>query len=118
MSEEMIVELVWRLVIAIAPILVSALAAIVQNIIAKMTEENKRRLSFWIDKFVDAAQMLEPDPIKRKAWVMAQILKLFPRLDPVMLSALIESCLVGKKTWDEGPDVWDSLPPEYSRLEE
>lgn len=117
MSDEMIIELIWRLTIAIAPIIVSALVAIVQNIISKMTDENKERLSYWVNKFVDAAQMLEPDPIKRKEWVMAQILKLFPRLDPVMLSALIESCLVGKKTWDSDTKKWEELPPTVSRLE-
>ena len=118
MSEEMIVELIWRLTIAMAPILISALVAIIQNIVSKMSEENKHRLSYWVDKFVDAAQMFEPDPLKRKEWVMAQILKMFPRLDPIKLSVLIESCVVGKKTWDEGTTKWENLPPTESRLGE
>jgi hypothetical protein len=116
MSSTEIMELVWRLIIAVAPIIVSAVFAILQSVFEKMSDHNQRTIKDWIGRFVSAAQMLEPDPIKRKEWVVAQITKMFPRLDPVKISALIESILVEKKMWDDEAKVWDSLPPTESRL--
>ena len=101
--------LVWKLIIAVAPIIVSVVVKLVTDMVAKMSAENRAKLEYWIDVFVKTAQMLEPDPQKRKEWVMAQITKLYPDIDQAQLSALIEAVLAEIKL-GEGT-AWKELPP-------
>ena len=68
-----VTELVWKLIIAVAPIIVSAVFSIIQATIARMSEANQNKIRYWVGKFVDAAQMLEPNPAKRKAWVVSYV---------------------------------------------
>lgn len=102
--------LIWKLIIAIAPIIVSVVVKLVTDMVAKMSEENRAKLEYWVDVFVKTAQMLEPDPLKRKEWVMAQVAKLYPDIDKVQLSALIEAVLAEIKL-EEGVS-WKELPPD------
>jgi len=103
-------SLIWKLIIAIAPVIVSVVAKLITDMIAKMSEENRAKLEYWVDVFVKTAQMLEPDPLKRKEWVMEQVAKLYPDIDKVQLSALIEAVLAEIKL-DQGTD-WKALPPD------
>ena len=102
--------LIWKLIIAIAPIIVSVVVKLITDMVAKMSTENRAKLEYWVDVFVKTAQMLEPDPQKRKEWVMEQIAKLYPDVDKEQLSALIEAILAQIKL-DNG-DLWEDLTPD------
>ncbi|HNW85280.1 MAG TPA: hypothetical protein PKH46_07145, partial [Candidatus Cryosericum sp.] len=91
MTSAELTSLIWKLIIAIAPIIVSVVAKLITDMVAKMSTENRAKLEYWVDVFVKTAQMLEPDPQKRKEWVMEQIAKLYPDVDKEQLSALIEA---------------------------
>lgn len=104
--------LIWKLIIAIAPIIVSVVVKLITDMVAKMSTENRAKLEYWIDVFVKTAQMLEPDPQKRKEWVMAQIAKLYPDVDKEQLSAIIEAILAQIKL--EDGVTWKELPPDAS----
>jgi hypothetical protein len=101
---------VWKIVIAIAPIIVSVVAKLILDMVEKMTEKNRERLEYWIEVFIKMAQMIEPDPVKRKEWVMSKISGVFPDVDKEQLSALIEAILASIKL--ENGDLWEHLPPE------
>ena len=101
--------LIWKLIIAIAPIIVSVVVKLVTDMVAKMSTTNREKLEYWVDVFVKTAQMLEPDPQKRKEWVMAQVAKLYPDVDKAQLSALIEAILAQIKL--EDGVAWKELPP-------
>lgn len=103
-------SLLWKLIIAVAPIIVSVVVKLVTDAIGTMTEANREKLEYWVGVFVKTAQMLEPDPQKRKAWVMAQVTKLYPEIDQTQLSALIEAVLAQIKL-DNG-DLWEDLTPD------
>ena len=105
-------SLLWKLIIAVAPIIVSVVVKLVTDMVAKMSTENQAKLEYWVGVFVKTAQMLEPDPLKRKAWVMAQITKLYPEIDQTQLSALIEAVLAEIKL-ESGTD-WKALAPDVS----
>lgn len=107
--------LIWKLIIAIAPIIVSVVVKLITDMTSKMTEANREKLEYWVDVFVKTAQMIEPDPAKRKEWVMAQVAKLYPDVDRVQLSALIEAVLASIKL-DNG-DLWEQLPPDATAPE-
>lgn len=102
--------LLWKVIIAIAPIIVSVVVKLITDMTAKMTTANREKLEYWIGIFVKTAQMIEPDPVKRKAWVMEQIAKLYPDIDKEQLSALIEAILAGIKL-DNG-ELWQDLTPD------
>lgn len=102
--------LIWKLIIAVAPVIVSVVAKLITDMVAKMSEANRAKLEYWIDVFVKTAQMIEPDPLKRKEWVMEQVVKLYPDIDREQLSALIEAVLAGIKL--EDGIMWQELPPE------
>lgn len=111
-----VTELIWKLIIAVAPIIVSAVFSIIQATISRMSLENQNKISYWVGKFVDAAQMLEPDPLKRKAWVVEQVSKMFPKLDKEKISALIEAVIVDRKLSEDESKIWENLPSKESRL--
>jgi hypothetical protein len=100
---------IWKVIIAIAPIIVSVVVKLIADMVAKMSETNRAKLEYWVDVFVKTAQMIEPDPAKRKEWVMEQIAKLYPDVDKTQLSALIEAILAEIKL-DDG-NLWEELPP-------
>lgn len=100
--------LIWKLIIAIAPIIVSVVVKLIMDMVAKLSTENRDKLEYWVDVFVKTAQMLEPDPAKRKVWVMEQVTKMYPEIDQTQLSALIEAILAEIKL-DEVS--WKDLPP-------
>ena len=102
--------LLWKLIIAVAPVIVSLVVKLITDMVAKMSAENQAKLEYWIGVFVKTAQMIEPDPAKRKEWVMAQITKLYPDIDKAQLSALIEAVLAQIKL-DNG-DLWEDLTPD------
>ena len=106
--------LAWKLIIAVAPIIVSVVVKLITDVVAKMSTTNREKLEYWVNVFVKAAQMVEPDPAKRKAWVMEQVLKLFPTIDPDNLSALIEAVVASLKLdnldWNELPPVVETVP--------
>ena len=99
---------VWKLIIAVAPIIVSVVVKLITDAVNGMSQANREKLEYWVNVFVKAAQMVEPDPVKRKAWVMEQVLKLFPTIDPDNLSALIEAVVASLKL--DNLD-WNELPP-------
>ena len=105
--------LIWKLIIAIAPIIVSVVAKLITDMVAKMSTANREKLEYWVDVFVKTAQMIEPDVTKRKAWVMEQITKMYPSIDQTQLSALIEAILAEIKL-DEVD--WKDLPPTATPL--
>ena len=100
--------LVWKLIIAVAPIIVSVVAKLVMDMADQMSQSTKYKVRYWIDVFIKTEQMIEPDPVKRKQWVLDQITKMFPNMDQVQLSALIESILAEIKL--EYGDTWKTLP--------
>ena len=102
--------LIWKLIIAIAPIIVSVVLKLITDAISKMSADNQAKLEYWVDVFVKTAQMIEPNPTKRKEWVMAQVTKLYPGVDKEQLSALIEAILAQIKL-DNG-DLWEDLTPD------
>lgn len=102
--------LIWKLIIAIAPIIVSVVVKLITDMVAKMSTENRAKLEYWVGIFVKTAQMIEPNPTKRKEWVMAQVAKLYPDVDKEQLSALIEAILAQIKL-DNG-DLWEDLTPD------
>ena len=104
--------LVWKLIIAIAPIIVSVVVKLITDAVNGMSQANREKLEYWVKVFVKAAQMVEPDPAKRKAWVMEQVLKLFPTIDPDNLSALIEAVVASLKLESEDCEDWSDLPPK------
>ncbi|HPS70559.1 MAG TPA: hypothetical protein PLO19_07445 [Candidatus Cryosericum sp.] len=112
MTSAELTSLIWKLIIAIAPIIVSVVAKLITDMVAKMSTENRAKLEYWVDVFVKTAQMLEPDPQKRKEWVMEQIAKLYPDVDKEQLSALIEAVLAEIKL-ESGTD-WKALAPDVS----
>ena len=87
----------------------SVVVKLIEDMVTKMTEANRAKLEYWVDVFVKTAQMIEPDPAKRKEWVMEQIAKLYPDVDKAQLSALIEAILAEIKL-DDG-NLWEELPP-------
>ena len=101
--------LVWKLIIAVAPIIVSVVVKLITDAVNGMSQANREKLEYWVNVFVKAAQMVEPDPVKRKAWVMVQVAKLYPDIDKVQLSALIEAILAEIKLEDGA--AWKALPP-------
>lgn len=102
--------LLWKIIIALAPIIVGWVMKLVTDAVGTMTEANREKLEYWVGVFVRTAQMIEPDPLKRKAWVMVQITKLYPEIDQTQLSALIEAVLAQIKL-DNG-DLWEDLTPD------
>ena len=102
--------LVWKLIIAVAPIIVSVVVKLITDAVNGMSQANREKLEYWVNVFVKAAQMVEPDPVKRKAWVMEQVAKLYPDVDKEQLSALIEAILAEIKL-DNG-DLWSDLAPD------
>ena len=102
--------LVWKLIIAVAPIIVSVVVKLITDAVNGMSQANREKLEYWVNVFVKAAQMVEPDPVKRKAWVMEQVAKLYPDVDKEQLSALIEAVLAQIKL-DNG-DLWEDLTPD------
>jgi hypothetical protein len=109
MTSAELTSLIWKLIIAIAPIIMATVMKLVTDTIANMTTASREKLEYWIGIFVKMAQMMEPDSGKRKAFVVAQILKMFPKLDPEQLSALIEA-VVAEIKLDDGTS-WQELPP-------
>lgn len=105
-------DVVWKILIAVAPVIVSVTLKLVLDMFAKMSANNREKVEYWIDVFIKTAQMIEPDPAKRKAWVMDQIARLYPTIDKERLSALIEAVLAGIKL-DNGID-WTQLPPNVT----
>ena len=106
---------VWKLIIAVAPIIVSVVVKLITDAVNGMSQANREKLEYWVKVFVKAAQMVEPDPAKRKAWVMEQIAKLYPDVDKAQLSALIEAVLASIKL--ENGDLWEQLPPDATTPE-
>lgn len=104
-------EIIWKLIIAVAPIVVSIFVSTIQRMLSKLTLERRERIEYWVTRFVEAAQMIEPDPYKRKEWVLDQICRLYPGLDRKMVSVLIESILTEIKN-----TKWEDLPPKESRI--
>lgn len=104
--------LVWKLIITIAPVIVSVVLKLITDAISKISADNQAKLEYWIGVFVKTAQMIEPDPVKRKEWVMAQVAKLYPDVDKEQLSALIEAVLAEIKL-ESGTD-WKALAPDVS----
>lgn len=101
--------LVWKLIIAIAPVVVSVTAKLIADLVARMSEKNQATLKYWVGIFVKAAQMTEPDPVKRKEWVLGKLTALFPGVPEETLSVLIEAVLAELKL--ESGDDWSGLPP-------
>lgn len=101
--------LVWKLIIAVAPVIVSLVVKLITDAVAKMSEANQAKLEYWVGVFVKTAQMIEPDPAKRKAWVLGKLTELFPGVPEETLSALIEAVLAELKL--ESGEEWSELPP-------
>lgn len=99
----------WKVIIAVAPIIVSVTVKLIGDLIAQMSEKNRATLKYWAGIFVKAAQMIEPDPAKRKAWVLGKLTELFPGVPEETLSALIEAVLAELKL--ESGEEWSELPP-------
>ena len=104
--------LAWKLIIAVAPIIVSVVVKLITDAVNGMSQANREKLEYWVNVFVKAAQMLEPDPQIRKEWGMEQIAKLYPDVDKEQLSALIEAVLAEIKL-ESGTD-WKALAPDVS----
>lgn len=102
--------IVWQVVIALAPIIVGICMKLVQDFILTRSAAQQVLIRSWIDTFVKMAQAKEPDPERRKAWVVAQICAKFPALPMNEVSALIEAILVDLKLEHEDM-FWSELPP-------
>jgi len=100
---------VWQVVIALAPIIVGICMKLVQDFILTRSEAIQLKIRTAIEDAIKAAQKIEPDVTKRKDWVVVQVLRIFPSLDPIFLSTLIESILATLQL-DEGT-LWSELPP-------
>jgi hypothetical protein len=103
-------DIIWKLIIAVGPILVGVLVRIVQDFVLTRSEAQQETIRSWIQTWVKAAQMIEPDPAKRKAWVIGKVCAMFPRLPQEQVSALIEAILADLKLEYEAVD-WSKLPP-------
>lgn len=103
-------ELVWRIILALTPIIVTVVVTLVQAMVARMSVANRAKLEYWVDTFVLAAQKQEPDPALRKLWVVNKICAMFPILPREQVSALIEAILAEDQLAAGVP--WSALPPE------
>lgn len=103
-------ELLWRIILALTPIIVTVVVTLVQAMVARMSVANRDKLEYWIDTFVLAAQKQEPDPALRKTWVINKICGMFPILPRGQVSALIEAILASDQLAAGVP--WSALPPE------
>lgn len=100
--------IIWKLIIAIAPIIAGVTMNLVQNFILTRSEAIQEKIRTAIADAIKTAQHLEPDPVKRKAWVVAQIMHAFPKLEVMYVSQLVESILVDYKLEYEHAD-WKTL---------
>lgn len=103
-------ELVWRIILALTPIIVTVVVTLVQAMVARMSAANRDKLEYWIDILVKAAQKQESDPALRKLWVVNKICAMFPILPREQVSALIEAILAEDQLASGVP--WSMLPPE------
>ena len=103
-------EIVWKIAIALAPIVVGIFAKLVQDFILTRSEAQQATIRSWVETFIKAAQMMEPDPEKRKLWVVGKITTMFPLFPKENVSALIEAVLAELKLEYEETD-WADLPP-------
>jgi len=103
-------DVISKLILAIAPIIVMVFANLVQNFLLTRTGAQQALIRSWMETFVEMAQIKEPDPEKRKAFVVGKIMEKFPMLPPDDVSALIERVVVDLKLWYEKID-WSDIPP-------
>lgn len=108
-------EIIWRIIIALAPIIVSVVVAIVQGLVARMSQEHRAKLEYWVDVFIKQAQKLEPDPILRKQWVINRICAMFPNLPRDQIGALIEAILASNQL--KAGVTWKGLAPKGTTQE-
>ena len=102
----------WILITAIVPVVAFVLYSYGKTVYFKLDKELRARIEWWVNVFVKTAQMIEPDPVKRKEWVIEQVLKVWPSIDKERLSALIEATLAELKL-ENGVD-WAQLPPNVN----
>ena len=101
---------VWLVIAALVPVIIIVFAKQVQDFILTRSAAQQATIRSWMETFVEMAQIKEPDPEKRKAFVVGRIMAKFPMLPVDDVSALIERVVVDLKLWYENID-WADIPP-------